>query len=88
MLRLLARSIKNNVEDEMEVTLTPSLLTCRPGAIYQNHETLFQRTMFCTISANQHSTDELVPQLDEMVRVGTGELPAALKGIASGKKLG
>ena len=62
-----------------------SLLTCRPGA---NHETLFQRTMFCASSANQCSTDELVPQLDEMVRVGTGELLAALKGIASGKKLG
>ena len=57
-----------------------SLLTCRPGA---NHETLFQRTMFCASSANQCSTDELVPQLDEMVWVGNGELPAALKGIAA-----
>ena len=61
-----------------------SLLTCHPGA---NHETLFQRTMFCASLANQCSTDELIPQLDEMVRVGTGELLAVLKGIASRKKL-
>ena len=67
----------------MVVALTPFLLTCRPRANYQNPETLFQRAMSCASSANQCSADELVSQLDERVGVGTGELRAALKGLAS-----
>ena len=55
----------------MVLALTPSLLH---GAIYQKPETLFQTAMFCVSSANQCSADELVPQLDERVGVGTGEL--------------
>ena len=46
------------------------------------------KAMFCASSANQCSPDELVPQLNERAGVGTGELRAALKGIASGKRLG
>ena len=40
--------------------------------------------MFYASSANQCSANELVPQLDARVGVGTGKLWAALKGIASG----
>ena len=58
----------------MVVALTPSLLTCHPCAIYQKPEMLFQTAMFCVSSANQCLADELVPQLDEWVGVGTGEL--------------
>ena len=77
LLSLQARSFKNKVEDEIVVALTPSLLTCRPHANYQSHETLFERSMFCASSANYCSTDELVPPLDERDGVGSGELRAA-----------
>ncbi|EDR12090.1 uncharacterized protein LACBIDRAFT_323109 [Laccaria bicolor S238N-H82] len=86
LLSLQARSSKNKVEDGMVVAVTPSLLTCHPHGIYQNHETRFHRAMFCASSANQCSADELVPQLDERVGVGTGELQATLKAFAFRKR--
>ena len=45
-------------------------------------------SMICASLANQCSPDELVTQLNERVGVRTGERRAALKGIASGKRLG
>ena len=45
-------------------------------------------SMFCASLANQCSPDELVTQLNERVGVGTGEGRAALKGVASGMRLG
>ena len=39
------------------------------------------KAMFCASSANQCSPDELVPQLNERVGVGTEERRAALKGM-------
>ena len=46
------------------------------------------KALFCASSANQCSPDELVPQLSESLGVRTGKRRAALKGIASGKRLG
>lgn len=85
-LSLQASSFKNKVEDEMVVASHPSLLKCHPGVNYQNQETPFQMAIFCASSDNQCSTDELVLYLEERVGVGPGELRAALKGVASGKR--